>query len=292
MPEAASEKHIAEIPRFVLPPEFSNDKPAAPAAEVTPPPTPAATPEPESKPAATEAVATPPVEKEEPGKETTEKVPARLQKRIDRATKLRYEAETRAETLARENAELKARPATPTADPSEPKMSDYTDIAEYGKAMREYGEKKKDTEQATKQREESSRKFQQDITSQWVSQVAKAEVEFDDWDEVVGDLKPTAPWAVALMQEENGYKIAHYLGTHDKEAQRITSLNPYAQIREIAKLAIKLQTPPAAPQKPSAAPPPIQPVAGGGQAKSDSVRPNQPYEEYQAVGNKLFRGRR
>lgn len=290
MAEAASEKLIASIPRFTLPAEFSNDKPAA--APAAPEATPAEAPkEPET--AAPEASAATPPETpkettEEQGKETTEKVPARLQKRIDRATRLRYEAEQRAAQFERELTEAKSKPPV---DPSEPKMADFSDIAEYGKAMREYGEKKTAKEVAEKQTQERNRKFTQDLTSQWASQAAKGEVEFDDFEEVVGDLKPTSPWAVALMQEENGYKIAHYLGTHPREAEKIISLDPYAQVREISKLSIKLQAPPPAQAKPSKAPPPIAPVTGTAEIKKDEIRPNQPFEEYIKVGNKLFRGR-
>lgn len=293
--EVTGDKYLASIPKFTLPPDLTN-KPIADKPAVETPP--AEAPKEEPKPVAEAATPpeTPVAEETEETKETAKseepekKSESRFERRINRAKQRELEAKAEAERLARELAEVKSRSA-PVQDPTEPKMSDFSDIAEYGKAMREWGEKKAQKDLETKQREESGRKFTQDLTSQWASQVGRGEDEYDDWEEVVGDLKPTAPWAVAIMQEENGYKVAHYLGKHPKEAQRIVGLDPFAQIREIVKLGVKLQSPPAAPKKPSAAPPPITPVTGTGEVKKEEVRPNQPFEEYMAIGNKMFRGR-
>lgn len=291
MPDLASEKHIAAIPRFTLPPEFSNDKPAPAPVEATPPI--AEAPKEEPKPPEAEAAPAPsdtPAEKPDEKEAQARPSQSQFERRITRAKQRESEALARAEKAEREAAELRAKSVP--HDPDAPKMEEYTDIAEYGKAMREYGEKKalKDTE--AKQKEERSRQFTQSLTSQWDAQAAKGEIEFDDWEETVGDLKPTAPWAIAIAKEENGYKIAHYLGKHTKEAQRIIAMDPYDQVREITKLAVKLQSPPAAPKAPSKAPAPINPVTTPAAVASDTVRPNQPFEEYMAIGNKMFRGRR
>lgn len=289
-PVSASEKHIAAIPRFTLPSEFSNDKPAEKPAE-TPPL--AEAPKEEPKPPVAEAATAPsdtpaekPDEKEPPARPSQ----SQFERRITRAKQREMEALARAEKAERDAAELRAK-STPV-DPDAPKMEDFTDISEYGKAMREYGEKKALQQTEAKQKEERSKQFTQSLTGQWDAQVAKAEEEFTDWDEVVGELKPTAPWAIAIMKQENGYKIAHYLGKHPKETQKLVAMDPYDQVLEISKLAFKLQSAPPAPKKPSAAPPPITPVTGTGEVNKEEIRPNQPFEEYMKIGNKLFRGRR
>lgn len=290
---AAEDKYVTMVPRFELPKDF--DKPKPDIAQPAAPPT-------EAKPPATEAVATPPEAEvkvdettEEPDKETTGKDPEkqsnrRFERRIDRATKRAAEAQARAEALEKELAEFKQKsaPQTPSA---EPKMEDYTDIKEYAKAFAEYEKANAIKDYEKKQVEQRNQQAQQQLISQWNDKVAKAEDKYDDFREVVGDLKPTTPWAVALMEEDNGEEVAYYLGNHIKEAQKIFSLHPLAQAREIGKLSVKLATQKEAPQKPSKAPAPITPVSGNTSiSEPDFSKPMDP-ADYMKHGAKMFRGR-
>mgnify|MGYP001611765694 FL=1 len=295
---AVEDKYVNMVPRFELPKDY--DKPASETKPVTPAPTEVKPPE-EAKPAP--KAETPPIPKEllEPDpveeKETLGKDPEStpdpvraMQRRIDRATRARAEAQTRAETLERELADLRQKSA-PTAPSSEPKMEDYTDIKEYAKAFAEFEKANAIKDYEKKQSEKQQQQAVESLVSQWNDKVSRAEDKYDDYREVVGDLKPTTPWAVALMEEENGEEIAYYLGKHIKEAQKIFSMNPLAQAREIGKLSVKISQEKVAPKQPSKAPAPITPVTGNSAAPAETIREGQSFEDYRKIGNKMFRQR-
>mgnify|MGYP001567904123 FL=1 len=94
------------------------------------------------------------------------------------------------------------------------------------------------------------------------------------------------------MEAENGEEIAYYLGhpSHIKETQRIMALSAVSQIREIGKLEMKLSQRAEPPKTPSKAPAPITPVAGAGTSGTPELGEPMPYEQYQKLGNKTFRG--
>lgn len=277
-------KWADQIPRFTLPAEF---QPPAPEPVVEAPKPAEAVPD-EPKPAE-EATAT----EAKPAEETTEKDPEkattrRFERRMDRAVRARAEAQARAEAAERQLEELKSKAAPPKADDSAPRMEDFTDVQEYAKAFAAHETKKAIAERDVVEKQAKNKQAQQRLHANWESQVTKATEKYDDFDEVVGDLKPTTPWAIAIMQEENGADIAHYLGKHEKEAERIIALDPYSQAREIGKLSVKLATTPAAPKVPSRAPAPIEPVKATA-VQTDGIEPNQSPEQYFKIGNKMFR---
>ena len=297
MPETViTDRYVDQIPRFTLPPELTN-KPEAPA--VVPVEVPKKEPEkpvPEAKaqePAEVVEAATEP-EAEKP-EETTEKDPEkatsrRFERRIDRAHKRAAEAQARTELLEREIASLKAQ-SQPKAPSNAPRMEDFTDVQEYAKAYAAFEKAEGIKEYEAKQRQQAQQAQQQKLTQDWESRVSKAQAKYDDWDEVVGDIKPTTPWAYAMMEADNGPDIAHYLGTHPAEVRRIADLTPSSQFREIGKLELKLQAPVEPPKKPSKAPAPIEPVKGDARISDDEITENMPFEKYQKIGNKMFRRR-
>lgn len=303
MPETvASDKYTEKIPRFTLPSEFSNEpkaevKPEAPPAT---PLTPTRTAEPlpqvkeEAKPV--EVSATAPEaeisETETTGKDQA-KPPSRAgaERRIFRAIRKANEATSRAEALTRELAELRTR-ATPAPAPSgAPRMEDFTDIGEFQKAVEKYAREDAVKEYETKQRQGVQQQATAKMLSNWAEKVARADEKYDDFEEVVGDLKPTTPWAVALMRSDNGEEVAYYLGSHQKEAQKIFALDPVAQFLEIGKLSSTLSATPAKLQTPSKAPAPITPVTGAASTGEPDLGTPMPFEQYRKMGNKMFRGR-
>ena len=293
MPEiTVTDKFVDQIPRFNIREEVAklNPNPAAP------------TPEKEQAKPAAEAPATLPEtsdlvtkpDEEVEDKETTGKDPEkpstrRFERRMDRAIRAKAEAQARAEVLERELTELKAK-QTPQVVQGAPKMEDFTDVQEYAKAYAQFEKKNAIDEYEKKQRDTVQQASQKKLTDDWEAKVTKAVAKYDDYDEKVGDLKPTQPWSIALMQADNGEEIAYYLGSHPKEAQRIISLDPYSQIREIGKLELKLSQAPEPPKKPSKAPPPIAPVTGTAKVDDDMYAPQSP-EEYMKKRNKSL-GRR
>ena len=229
--EKAAEKPVAEAPKADSPPATGDE---------TPPETPK-TPDPEAEKAA--------------------KARADRQKQ-NRLYKQIAEEKVRREAAEKELEKLR-QPVQPVRDGG-PNPADFTDLNEYTKAVREHERKEavKEYEQqaALKQSQVRQTKLSQD----WESAVDKASEKYEDFDQVVGELKPTTPWAIAIMQSENAADVAYYLGQNIKEAQRIIALDPIAQIREIGKLETKLLAAPPAVKAASKAPAPITPVSGSG----------------------------
>ena len=295
MPEITIQDRYADlIPRFTLPPELTNKPAEAPKETPKEPEKPVAEVKPEVKAEAVEAT----VETEAPerAEETTEKDPEkattrRFERRIDRAHKRAAEAQARAELLAQELAEIKAKSQPPQVSPNAPRMEDFTDVQEYAKAYAAHEKTQAIKEYEAKQRQEATQAQSRKMAQEWESKVSKAQAKYDDWDEVVGDIKPTTPWAYAMMEADNGHDIAHYLGTHSAEVKRISALSPSSQFREIGKLELKLQTPAEPPKKPSKAPAPIEPVKGDAKSSGDDIEPQMDFEKYKKIGDKMFRRR-
>ncbi len=127
------------------------------------------------------------------------------------------------------------------------------------------------TRELTAAQQQTTAKAQQErLVNDWEKKAAKADAKYDDFDTVVGDLKPTNPLVMAIMQADNGADIAYYLGSHVKEAHRIASLDPVSQVREIGRLEARLLAEPPKP-KVSSAPAPIAPVSGSAGAPTDQL---------------------
>lgn len=209
-----------------------------------------------------EATATP-----EPVVETTEEVPKEAPKpgknsfdrKIDRLYRDRAEQKARADLLERQLEELKPKAQTIQGAP---RIEDFNDIDEYANAKAKFeAENILKSHQASLQAENNKRQLQS-LASSWEEKSTRADGKYDDFDEVVGDLKPVNALTIAIMQAENAEDVAYYLGKNLKEAQRLAGLDPIAQIREIGRLEAKLLSDPPKPKTPSQAPAPISPLSG------------------------------
>ena len=285
MPEAPQglDKYVQQVPRFVLPPELTNPPvtPAEPpkeAKEVKPPVVEATTPE-TVKPE-TEA---PPEEPENQEKNASR----RFERRIDRLHRRAAEAQARSELLEKELAELRTK-NTPQTSPTAPRMEDYTDVQEYAKAYAKHEKEQALKEFQQKQRDDANQSEQKALLSEWEAKVSKAAQKYDDFDEKVGDIKPTTPWAFAMMTEDNGPDIAVYLADHPAEVRKIAALRAVDQVKAIARLGDKLAAPQEKPKQPSKAPAPIDPVKGEGKVSNMEITPNQSPEEYRRIRDKVL----
>ena len=291
MPEIViPDRYVDQVPRFTLPKELTNPEPkaepAAPPPEAEEAPKPpvaeAATPEPDK----TEPES--PEEKPDEEKATSR----RFERRIDRAHRRAAEAQARAELLEKQLAEVKASQA-PKVPSTAPRMEDFTDVQKYAEAHAEYVKDQALKDYERKQRETAFQTRQAKMTQDWEAKVAEASEKYDDFEKVVGDIKPITPWAVAIMRSENGEDVAYHLGKHPQEARKILSLDPEDQFLEIGRLSARLANVETKPRTPSKAPAPITPVQAEAKPSGDEIRENQPPEEYMKIGNKMFRqGRR
>jgi len=93
----------------------------------------------------------------------------------------------------------------------------------------------------------------------------KARDKYDDFDQVTRNpnLPITNVMLEAIQSSDIGPDVAYYLGTNPKEAERIASLSPYLQAKEIGKIEVKIASNPPV-KKTSSAPAPIKPVTARG----------------------------
>ncbi len=228
-------------------------------------------------------------ESEDEGEKPKAKPQSRAQKRIRQLTRERDKAN---QALAQREAELaafarmaeqqnQAKPA-PAAQPSEdapPKQEDFDDYAKYVAALAAHASQEQ-VKKLLKEQSEAAAKAQeqtkaQQAESQKVEAVHamfdKGREAYDDFDEVAADdgLPISRPMADAISEGENGHAVLYHLGKNPDEAQRIYSLSPIAQIREVAMLEARLSPEGKAKPKPAAkkttsADPPLKPVKPGG----------------------------
>lgn len=244
----------------------SSEAPATPAVVETPES--AETPKVETP--ATDASAETPDLKPETPEQAEKRGQRRFERRLDKVYREKAAAEAKAEFLEkqiRESAQTRELPQ------GAPRMQDFTDIQEYATAFAKFQSENAIKEHEGKRAREAQAANQRQLAESWDAKTIKADKKYDDFDEVVGEIKPTSPWAIAIMQADNGDDVAYYLGSHLKEAQRIAALDPVAQVREIGRLEAKLAAEPPK-TKISKAPAPINPLSAATGAQSAAPSPN------------------
>lgn len=183
---------------------------------------------------------------------------ARLERKLNRLYRERAEAVARADLL---QAQLQSRPVEQPK--GRPKFEDFNyDPEKFATAIAEFERGNAITEYESKRQKDAQDAQQKALSESWRTKVERGDTKYDDFDSVVGDLKPVKPWSAAIIQAENGEDVAYFLGKNTKEAQRIDALDPLSQILEIGRISATLAAAPA--QKPniSKAPKPIDPLQG------------------------------
>ncbi len=251
------------VKRFVIP-----DEPA-PTAPTPAPAASEATPAQNTGDQATPA--TPDAKPEEPltPEQEAKRAGRRFERKLDKAYKARAEAQARAEFLQKE-LETARQASAPKAPDGEPRLEQFDfDPEKYAAAKAEFAKTQTAKDFETKQRQETMKAEHQRLVSSWEEKAERGADKYDDWQETVGELQLNSPFVAAIMEADNGDDIAHYLGKHAKDAQRIAALPPLSQAREIGKLEAKLLLEPVKPKTPSKAPAPITPLTGVAQVATD-----------------------
>lgn len=192
---------------------------------------------------------------------------SRFDRKIDRLHRRAAEAEARASLFEKQLNDLKPKAAE---DPGAPKLEQFKDLDEWKQAIEKHAGERALKEHTAKQQSETQKQMQARLMEGWEEKAARADSKYEDFEEVVGDIKPNSPWAAAMMEAENAEDIAYYLGKNLKEAQRIASLPPVSQIREIGKLEAKFLAEPPKPKTASKAPAPVAALSGTSIVASDA----------------------
>ena len=234
-----------------------------------------------------ESAPTEPVEKpteDDPNKEPEAKKPGKnsFDRKIDRLYKANAEQKARADYLEQQ---LQSLIPKQQEIPGSPRIEDFDDLDKFIEAKTEFQAEQKIKGLQQDHQRELNKRSQQMLVNSWEEKSARAYDKYDDFDEVVGDIKPVNGISVAIMQADNAEDVAYYLGKNIKEAQRIAQLDPIAQIREIGRLEAKLLNEPQKAKTPSQLPEPIRPLRGSASTAKSSLEA-QDYATFLKLRNK------
>ena len=123
-------------------------------------------------------------------------------------------------------------------------------------------------------------------TSTFAAAVEKAVEKYPDFEDVAFTHPfMTDDMAKVIRVSPVSTELAYHLGKNLEEAERISSLSPVQQIRELVKLEAKLEAVPAKVAV-SKAPAPIKPVGGGGATKDTADLSKASMDEYREARKK------
>lgn len=218
-----------------------------------------------------------PQEPEQPEQEPEHKPGKNLQRRIDKLTRERYDAQREA-AYWRGLAEGKQPPA-PKEDAAieRPDPSQFTDQAQYFEALADWkadqkvrqalSEREKQEQQQSKQHQQAEAIATYQKRAQEFSQESP---DFLDVIESADDVPMSDAMQELILGSEEGPRIAYYLAQNPDTAYRLSQMQPIQAAREFGRIEAQVTAKPAPAPKPSSAPKPITPTRGsGGQFTKD-----------------------
>lgn len=189
-----------------------------------------------------------------------DKSQSKFDKRIAQLNRKIGEQQARADYLQQQLEAAQPKPQEPSDGL---RLEDFDfDVEKYAEAKAKKAEESALKRYQEEQQTQTIKQAETQLVKSWESKASKADSKYDDFDEVVGELTPTSPLNIAIMQAENGDEIAYFLGKNMDEARRIAALDPIAAVREIGRLEAKLLAEPPKNKEPSKAPAPIVPLSG------------------------------
>ena len=235
----------------------------------------------QQQPEATEVEAQEAEQSEQPtAEDTAEKEPKenKVQKRINELTREKYEARKLAEEAEARAAELQKKLEAQNQAEQEkaPDELDYDDHDEYlaardqylinqakKAALQEFRAEERTIAQQLKEQERAAK-----AQEKFVNNLQSKADQFENFDQVAGGHPYMSnDMYEIILESDKGPELAYHLGSHLDEAERIYSLPPIMQARELTKLEAKIET--ANPKKATSAPDPIVPIGSGGTVEKD-----------------------
>lgn len=212
---------------------------------------------------------------------------AKAERRSERqAGELKAELAKLAESIN----ELRSKPQTDAskaaeAAPRREQFDTYEDFveakAEYKalqRVMDELG--KRDTQAAEQTQKQTNERAQREFERATHARIEAGRKDYADFDAVINDafedglIPAGSPLHYALIEDEEGHKMAYHLAKNPDDAERIGALPERAMLRELGKLSVKLAGKPSANK-----PPPIDPIGGRGNPGT-ALRDDIPIDEW------------
>ena len=188
----------------------------------------------------------------------------RFQKRINKVTADKFAEKRRADELARQLEEIQqSTPQTPST--GAPKLEDFDyDESKHQDALIDYKVNLKAqeiTQQGQQAQIDQQRAQNQNVFD---AKVETFTADAPDYQDVIGRIPPLAQETLdAIVQSEDGPKIAYYLGQHLDIADEIASMPPVLAAMKLGAISAQLSADKPTIKK-SAAPDPIEQVTSGG----------------------------
>lgn len=153
---------------------------------------------------------------------------------------------------------------TPKQDADEPKREQFQDYEAYLEARADWRAGRKAQEHVeTIMAQRAQVSAQTELVSSAQEVIEKGRAQYKDFDTVVnaafetGAIEPGGALHRALIQSDDGHKLAYHLATHPQEAERLGALAPARQLIELGRISARLEQPA------SRAPAPPKPLTGG-----------------------------
>ena len=211
---------------------------------------------------------------------------AKVERRSERQT---GELKAQLEKLSESINELRSKPQTDAskaadAAPKREQFDTYEDFveakAEYKalqRVMDELG--KRDSKAAEQTQKQTNERAQREFEKATHARIEAGRKDFADFDAVIKDafedglIPAGSPLHYALIEDDEGHKLAYHLSKNPDDAERIGALPERAMLRELGKLSAKLAKPAAN------KPPPIDPIGGRGNPGT-ALRDDLPMDEW------------
>ena len=123
----------------------------------------------------------------------------------------------------------------------EPKSDQFDTNEEFVKAVGKWNRGLTRFEQEHTDRRSRDTETQSIFDKRVVEQRTKGEKKYDDFREVVGDTEYSQVALAAIIESPIGEDIAYFLATNPDEHDRIKTMNPILQAREIGRIEAKLE---------------------------------------------------
>lgn len=213
--------------------------------------------------------------------------------------------EAKAAREARDKAEAEAKALRDKYEPPksdelgpEPLVSQFTNVEEWGKALKEWVADKTERDSATKQAEARQKQESEAVAKAWGERQANYKKENPEYEEAIAksEVKVSDQVRDAILDSDVGPALLHHLAKNPDVAERLGTLSVQKALKEIGRLEEKFSKP-AKEEKAeptaklaeiSKAPAPISPIKGASQpvvrlSGNDDVPAHLDYEGWKAL---------